>query len=100
MPGLATPFKDPLVLNIKKALRGTDISQEFRQEQAEAASAADEELDKQANAIADAVETYVNARLGVLAAQLKLPSAFVGAGASGPVTIAPASFAGYDPTRT
>lgn len=50
--------------------------------------------------LSTAIDAYVVLKLEALSAQLKLPSAFVGTSASGPVAIAPASFATYDPKVT
>lgn len=47
--------------------------------------------------IAAAVEQYVEVKLTAMASQLKIPSAFVGSSAAGPVVVTPGSFAAYDP---
>jgi len=95
MSGPSTPFKLPLKEGVKIALRPPgSMPPDFKGDPNDLA------LEAQASAIADVVELYVTARLEALALQLKLPSAFIGAGATGPVTIAAASFAAYDPKVT
>lgn len=105
MSNQSTPFKPVLTAAILKALTSPNsgtvpLDSEFKASSASATSIAQQMSLQQAQAISDAVELYVNARLEALALQLKLPSAFIGASAAGPVTIAPASFAAYDPKTT
>jgi hypothetical protein len=109
MSGQSTPFKPLLKTNIYVALKGPSPSPpnsaiasagKYKQDVDAIMSKADAALNQQAEDIANAVENYVNQRLEALALQLKLPSAFIGTSAAGPVTIAPASFAAYDPKTT
>lgn len=86
--------KTTLELAIKNALI------EVRTGEVSTTADADAKLNKIAADLSAAIDVYVVAKLTALGSQLKLPSAFIGTGATGPVTIAPASFAGYDPTRT
>jgi hypothetical protein len=47
--------------------------------------------------IAAAIEQYVEAKLTALATQLVLPTAYVGAGPTGPVVINPGTIGSYNP---
>jgi hypothetical protein len=59
----------------------------------------DAKLEEVAKNLSTAIDAYVVSKLEALAIQLKLPTAFAGAG-TGVVTISPASFAAYDPKAT